>query len=144
MSEIIYKVLFKGYDESTESRFNLIFRGINSSNTIEIPSDLILELKKLTKLNLRYINFQNIAEVIKIEKTPSSLAYSNYFILLYKIKNGTREGYLIGNEKNLGDLLIGIWPFNNQSFERDFNNIIKKLNDIIDNPQEYDEILLIN
>jgi hypothetical protein len=144
MSEIIYKVLFKGYEESNDARFNLIFRGINSTTNIKISSDLILELKKISKLNQNYIYIQNISEVIKIEKTPSSLSYTNYFIILYKLKNGTREGFLIGNEKTLGDLLIGIWPFNKQSFPRDPDNIINKLINILEDPQEYDEILLIN
>ena len=51
MSVPIYKVIFKGIEESEGGKLNLIFKGSKSDSKIKIPSHFILELKEISKSN---------------------------------------------------------------------------------------------
>jgi len=141
MSIAIYKVLFKGIRENDENRLNLIFKGSKSDKSIKIPSHLILELKEISKSNQNVISYQNISEVIKVGKESSLLTYNYYFIILYTSIDDKRRGFLIGNEKKSGDILLGTWPFNEELSAERIPDIISNL---VKNYNEYKEICLIN
>ncbi|MFX1443019.1 MAG: hypothetical protein ACFFHV_06355, partial [Promethearchaeota archaeon] len=127
MSVPIYKVIFKGIKEKDETKLHLIFKGFKSDKRINIPSHLILELKEISKSNQNVISYQNISEVIKVGKESSLLTYNYYFVILYKSKDGKRKGFLIGNEKKSGDILMGTWPFTEEFLSEKFFSTFSKL-----------------
>ncbi len=141
MSVPIYKVIFKGIKENDESKLNLVFKGIRSDKRINIPSQLILNLKEISKSVQNVISYQNISEVIKVGKDSSRLSYIYYFIILYTSIDGKKKGFLIGNEKKLGDILIGTWPFNDEFPTEKISDTISNL---VKNIENYKEICLIS
>ncbi|MHA1149997.1 MAG: hypothetical protein ACTSR8_17305 [Promethearchaeota archaeon] len=145
MNSIHYKVIFKGKSEDIKKKPNLTFNNIRFKLPLRVPSHIILELKKLSDINRGIINFQNIEEVIKIGSSSIDMGYNYYFVLLYTKKNGDKkEGLLIGNIKNKGDIIIGIWPFNTNIEELTPEKIQDDINNLVKNPHEYDNICLIN
>ena len=55
-----------------------------------------------------------------------------------------KKGYLIGNVKKLGDISIGVWPFNTQLKNITHKTIIETYKDIIKNPNTYSSVCLIS
>jgi hypothetical protein len=141
MSAPIYKVIFKGIKEINENKRNLIFKSTKSDNRLNIPSHLILQLKEISKSNQKVISFQNISEVIQVGKESSLLTYNYYFIILYTSLEGKKRGFLIGNEKKSGDILIGTWPFNEEFSAEKVSDTIDSL---VKNFNNYDKICIIN
>lgn len=141
MNVPIYKVIFKGIKEYDEGKLNLIFKGSKSGSKIKIPSHFILELKEISKSNQNVISYQNILEVIKVGKESSLLYYTYYFIILFTTIDGNKKGFLIGNEKKSGDILIGTWPFNE---EFSTEKIPDTISNLVKNFNGYKEICLIN
>lgn len=144
MSSIIYKVFFKG-KEHDEKKFSLSFKSLISEKSIKIKGS-VSELKKLCNENPNVVFFSNIEEILKYEKSFSSrLDYVNYMIILYtKIKDGAKEGILIGVTKDLEELILGLWPFNTQDAQNSPEEINEKLNNLISNPQNYADICIID
>jgi hypothetical protein len=135
MSAIFYKVIFKGINQE-ETPYSLTFRRLNTQKPIQISSSKISTLRNLSETSERVISFQNIQLVIKIGEGIEPYSFNYYIVLLYKTQSEQRmEGFLIGNAKKLGDLLIGIWPFNKdmnitpEMIQEKFNKFIEK-NDI--------------
>jgi hypothetical protein len=144
MSPINYKVILKGSKREDEKGLSLTFRSLDSKKPISIPPQIILELKKLSEKSPIIITFQNIEEVLKIGSGPSLSDFNYYFVILYTAKKNKKKiGFLIGNVKNLGDVLIGIWPFNEQLTEKSKENILESFDNLIKKPHEYSEIALI-
>ncbi|TFG13050.1 MAG: hypothetical protein EU535_05525 [Promethearchaeota archaeon] len=139
MSAPIFKVIFKG-TKNDNDKLNLIFKGITSKKIV-FPASIILELKEISKENQNVISFQNISDVLKVEKDTSLPPYNYYYIILCTLKDGTKKGFLIANEKKSGDILIGTWPFN-QEFSNE--EIIETNNNLIKNLENYKEICIIN
>ena len=139
MSAPIFKVIFKG-TKNDEDKLNLIFKGI-ISNKILFPATIILQLKEISKENQNVISFQNISDVLKVEKDTSLPPYNYYYVILYIHKDGTKKGFLIANEKKSGDILIGTWPFN---LEFSKEEIVETINDLIKNIENYKEICIIS
>ncbi|MFX1312520.1 MAG: hypothetical protein ACFFHD_07885 [Promethearchaeota archaeon] len=141
----IYKVIFKAFEQSESKNITLSFRNISSEKPILIPAKIILELKKLSEERTDIINFQNINQVLTIGNKSSKDTYNYYLVFLFSNESsGIKKGYLLGNVKGKGDILIGYWPFNkeNTSFSTDI--IHEEFNDIIKNPQHYSNICLIS
>ena len=115
MDSPTYKVIFKGLDGDQSRSLTLTFKGLQTDHFIKIPPDLLPELKEKSSSNI--INFQNIGEVLSFGN-EFGLNF-NYYIVILLIKKQERElkGFLIGNTKDLGDIIIGIWPFT-ESFEK--------------------------
>ena len=127
-----------------KNKIYLTFKStINKKPLLKIPSQFIIEIKKLSQLNQNIIIFKNIDDIIKIEQETSQIMFNNYYILLLKLKE-KNEGFLIGNVKKIGDILIGTWPFNKQQEQASINNINEKFNNILKNPKDYTGICLIN
>jgi len=142
MNTIVYKVIFNGIKEIKEKTFNLSFKGVILDSSFKIPSDFFSELKKLSDLNQNILIFKNIDEVIKLGGDISLDAVYYYNVLLFQLKN-QKEGFLIGNTKKKGDILLGTWPFN-KIYEDSKNVISERLNNLLSKHDEYDKICLIN
>ncbi len=145
MSSINYKVIFKGSKTSEKNKSSLTFQNILLKKPIKVPLKLILELKKMSENNPNIITFQNIEEVLKIRNDSLDFKFHYYFVLLYTFKtDGKKSGFLIGNTKGLGDILIGIWPFNKKFKEKSFfENYVEEFENLIKNPHKYKNITLI-
>jgi len=113
MSAIFYKVIFKGTNQEETPQYSLTFKRIFSQKPIHIPSHYFSTLRNLSEKSGRITNFQNIQEVIKIGEAVEPYSFNYYIIIIFKtLSDEKMEGFLIGNAKKLGDLLIGVWPFN--------------------------------
>ncbi|MHA2186555.1 MAG: hypothetical protein ACXAAI_16315, partial [Promethearchaeota archaeon] len=100
---------------------------------------------RLNEAENEIIYFTNIEEVIIVGNVDHNYTYNYYLVLLFTLKNnGERRGYLIGNVKSLGDLIIGIWPFNLPSSQSNSENVLENFDDIINNPRNYTKICLIS
>jgi hypothetical protein len=143
MSSEIFKVLFKGKKDAIQEKYSLTFKSVKTGETLKIPAQISIELKRISKSTQNVISIQNISEVIKAGKDSSLLFYNYYLIILFTIKDGSKKGFLIGNEKNQGDVLIGTWPFN-EDIDLTSESVIELLKNLISNPQDYKEICLIN
>ena len=142
MSLIFYKVIFRGASDLERSDLSLTFSNIHSEKYINI-TNFITKLKSMSEKNENVINFQNIDEIIikRVDNHPLSLNY--HIVILITYKNEKKEGYLIGNTKKLGDLLIGIWPFAQKINEIQSEIIMKKLNRTLDNFDYIEKISII-
>ncbi|MFW9987478.1 MAG: hypothetical protein ACFFC3_02375 [Candidatus Odinarchaeota archaeon] len=145
MNLIIYKVIFKAQEQFENKNLTLSFKNLNFNNPLSISELSLLELKNLNEKNQQTIKFQNIEEVLIIGKPTVDYIFNYYFVLLFSTESDKRKmGYLIGNVKNLGDIIIGIWPFNINNNEITEEKILITYNDIIKNPENYSVICLIS
>jgi len=143
MDSIIYKVIFKAIEQIENKNLSLSFKYLSAKNPITIPAKFILELKSLSEKNDHVVYFQNIEEVIVVGNVKANFNFNYYLVVLFII-NGEKQGYLIGNIKNLGDITIGIWPFNQQLSQMTPESIRKTYNNIINNPDNFSKICLIS
>ena len=145
MDSIIYKVIFRAQKKLENKNLTLSFKNLDFEKPISLPVKFILELKKLSEKNQQIINFQNIEEVLIIGNPTVDYSYNYYLVILYTIKSdGNKIGYLIGNVKKLGDVIIGIWPFNTQLKDLTRKKVLEIYDDIIKNPNKYSNICLIS
>jgi hypothetical protein len=129
MSTIFYKVIFKGIKEDSSESYSLTFKNIIQEKPIHIPSQFFSSLKLLSQKQPNVINFQNIREVVKIGASDANYDFNYYIVVLFtSLADGEKEGFLVGNLKKLGDILIGIWPFNKESAPISSEHILPKLN----------------
>ncbi len=132
MSAIFYKVIFKGIKEDESDSHSLTFKSIISDKPINVPSQYFSSLKILSQKHQNVINFQNIREVIKSGDAAINYNINYYIVILYtSLSDEKKEGFLIGNVKKLGDILIGIWPFNQQYAQLTSEMILEKLDALI-------------
>ena len=131
MSLTVYKVIFKGNNETKEKNLTLTFKSV------------IYGLKKLSEINKNIVIIKNIDEITQFGKDISLISYNYYFILLFQLKN-KKTGFLIGNTKKMGDILIGIWPFNREQTQISKEKVYETLDTIINKAHEYSKICLIN
>ena len=144
MSLIVYKVIFKGNIENEIKDLTLTFKEISFNEPINVSPKYISMLKKLSQASQNIINFQNIKEVIRIGENTPGFLINYYIVLLYITKlNGNKKGFLIGNVKNKGDIILGIWPFTQKSEILSSEEIDSIFNDLITKPQNYSKICLI-
>jgi hypothetical protein len=143
MDSIIYKVIFKAFEKLENRNLTLSFKDLNLLNPLTIPTKLILELKNLSAKNDKVLSFQNIEEVIVVGNIETKLSYNYYLVILFTL-NGEKQGHLIGNVKKLGDILIGVWPFNQQLSNMTPERIHEIYENIIKKPDEFSNICLIS
>ncbi len=140
-----FKVIFSALEEFEQKNLSLSFLNIISEKRIKIPSNLLLNLKHLSEISKDVIKFQNIGEVVLLGNPKSNYIFNYYLVILFTLKSkGEKQGYLIGNVKKLGDLLIGVWPFNIEFSTITEDSILENLNDIINNLNNYTKICLIS
>jgi len=143
MDSIIYKVIFKAIEQIENKNLSLSFKDLSAKNPITIPAKFILELKSLSEKNDNVVYFQNIEEVIVVGNVKTRFKFNYYLVVLF-ISNGEKQGYLIGNIKNLGDITIGVWPFNQQLTQMTPETIHKTYDNIIKNTNIFSKICLIS
>ncbi|UCD02260.1 MAG: hypothetical protein JSV23_04390 [Promethearchaeota archaeon] len=144
MDSIIYKVIFKADTQFENKNLTLSFINLEFEKPISIPDKFITELKKLSEPNPHIINLQNIEEVLIIGNPTVDYTYNYYLVVLYTTKSdGKKIGYLIGNVKKVGNIIIGVWPFNIQLKEITAEIVLETYNNIIENPNKYSNICLI-
>ena len=144
MDSIIYKVIFRAHEKFEHKNLTLSFRSLEFKKPISIPAKFTLELKKLSETNQHIISFLNIEEVLIIGNPTIDLTYNYYLVILYTHKSNKKKiGYLIGNVKNLGDIIIGVWPFNRDLKDLSEGIILESYNDMMQNPGNYNTICLI-
>ncbi|MBY9002533.1 MAG: hypothetical protein KGD73_01040 [Candidatus Lokiarchaeota archaeon] len=142
MSFVFYKVIFRSIGEMEEFSLSLTFNNVISDKYINM-THYITSIKNLSDLHENVINFQNIEEVILMGANSHPLSFNYYIIILIIHKNEKKEGYLIGNTKKLGDLLIGTWPFSQDPIKTQPDKILKRFDEIINNPGNVNKISLI-
>lgn len=143
MDSIIYKVIFKAFEQFENKNLTLSFKDLGAKNPITIPAKFILELKNLSEKNDKVVYFQNIEEVIIVGNVKTNYSFNYYLVILFT-SNGEKQGYLIGNIKKFGDIIIGVWPFNQQLSKMTPETIHKNYNNIIKNPDNFSKICLIS
>jgi len=143
MNPVIYKVIFKGNNDYDYKRLVLTFKGLNIDKPIKIPTNFVLDLKKISESASNILIFKNIDDVVKISQDTSSMSFNYHYAIIFEL-NQTREGLLMANIKKEGDILIGKWPFSEQ--QPDLSDVVlrEKLNHILSNYKEYANICLIN
>ncbi|MHA2008691.1 MAG: hypothetical protein ACXABO_11365 [Promethearchaeota archaeon] len=145
MDSIIYKVVFKALEEIENINLTLSFKYLDIEKPITLPAHFLLELKKLSETNEKVIHFQNIEEVIIIGDQESKFIPNYYSIILFVIgTSGVKRGYLIANIKNIGDVIIGIWPFNLNVSQHTSEEICKNASKVLKNPNNYHKICLVS
>ena len=148
MSEVIFKVILKGnnLDENLQyTTTNLSFKNILNDNLIKIPSHYLSSIKTLSEKYDNIISFQNLEEVITIGDFPKDYTINYHIVILYTMKSEEKKrGFLIANIKKIGDVLIGIWPFNEDVNAINEENIHETLNDFIKNCDQYKNLVIIN
>lgn len=143
MSTIFYKVIFKGIKGDSSESYSLTFKNIVQDKPINISSQFFSTLKMLSQKQTNVINFQNIREVVKIGTSSTNYDFNYYIVILYtSITDGKKEGFLVGNQKKLGDILIGIWPFNQDSIQISSEHVLNKL-DLLTNSNKFKDICVI-
>ncbi|MHA1106744.1 MAG: hypothetical protein ACTSPN_13670 [Promethearchaeota archaeon] len=125
-----------------ETSLSLTFNNVISNKYINM-THYITSIKNMSDLYENIINFQNIEEVISMGANSHLLSYNYYIVILVTHKDEKKEGYLIGNTKKLGDLLIGSWPFSQNRIETQSGKILKRLDEIISNYSNIKKISLI-
>ncbi|MFX1357503.1 MAG: hypothetical protein ACFFA8_09450 [Promethearchaeota archaeon] len=144
MSGNIYKVIFKGEQAEEAESLSLTFKNVITEIPIHIPSQIFSNLKKLSETDKDLVHFQNIEEVLRFGEASPTYKFNYYIVILITNKvNNKKEGYLIGNVKKLGDILIGIWPFNDELDSYSSTNILNKFNELIEEPSNFKNICLI-
>lgn len=142
MDKIIYKIVCIGGPKNKEKKMNLTFKRVEFDEPLKIPSNFFADLKKLSDLNQNILIFKNIEEILKLGEKVSLNVINYYNLLLFQLKN-KKEGFLIGNTKSDGDILIGIWPFN-KKHESSKDEIFAIFDDLLNKHTEFDKICLIN
>lgn len=145
MDSIIYKVIFKAIHQFENKNLTLNFKNLIFDKPITLPHKLIPKLKDLSEKSDTIIVFQNIEEVIIVGNVKPQYEYNYYIVILFTlITNEEKQGYLIGNVKNIGDIIIGTWPFNQQETDLTPETILEKSKDLLNNPEKYNKICVIS
>ncbi|MBY9016896.1 MAG: hypothetical protein KGD68_14495 [Candidatus Lokiarchaeota archaeon] len=143
MSSIFYKVIFEGIKEDSSDSYSLTFKDIFIDNQIQISSQFFTTLRVLSQKDSNVVQFQSIKEVIKIGNLPIKIEINYYIAILYtKLNDGKKEGFLVGNIKNMGDMLIGKWPYNEENVSDSKDLHVQKL-DLLTNSSKFHNICVI-
>ncbi len=143
MSSIFYKVIFEGVKEDSSDSYSLTFKDIFSDIQIQIPSQFFTTLRVVSQKESNIVQFQNIKEVIKIGNPSNKIEINYYIAILYtNLNDGKKEGFLVGNIKNMGDMLIGEWPYNEENVSNSKDIYLQKL-DLLANSSKFDNICII-
>ena len=85
---------------------------------------------------------QLIKEIIPYGNASKDGITQFYSLLL--TKQGKKYGYLVGNEKNNGFKILGVWPLQEEDYSTRIREISEDLSQIIQNPDIYENILLLS
>jgi len=142
---MIYRVIFKGSEETEGNELALTFKSGDFDKPINLPTEFFFKLRKLSETHSSIIDFKNIEEVVEIGQVNSGSSYNYYLVILFTNKSSQiKEGYLIGNLKKLGDILIGVYPFNKNITDLTPELFSEKIDNLLTKPHEYSNICLIS
>jgi len=144
-----FKVFFNDSNSKSAEGLSLTFIGLDNDNLIlpDFP-DFLISFNELVKKK-KCQSVSNIKEILTYGKADKS-KYGQFFILLYSYltpDNITlKAGLLIGNQKEKGFSLVGLWPFNspqnnNSVSIENFQNLLKM---IIGEKLNLQDVVLIN
>ena len=144
VSSIFYKVIFEGTKEDSSDTYSLTFSDIFNDNQIQISSQFLSTLRDLSQIEPNIVLFQNVKEVILIGD-PSFKIEINYYIVILSTKliDGKKEGFLVGNVKNMGNVLLGEWPYNEENVSQSKDFYLQKMEFLTDS-SKYKNICIIN
>ncbi len=143
MNPVIYKVIFRALEQFENRNLTLSFKNLEFNNPISLPNRF-REFRDTSGSIGHVMNFQNIEEVLIIGNPSVEYSYNYYLVILCTSKeDGKKRGFLIGNVKNLGDIIIGVWPFNMHLNNLTRENVLNSFKDIIENPDKFNSICLI-
>jgi len=143
MSLIFYKVIFEGIKEDSSDSYSLTFKDIFDDNQIQISSQFFTTLRVSSQKESNVVHFQNIKEVIKIGNPSIKIEINYYIAILYtNLNDGKKEGFLVGNIKNMGDMLIGEWPYNEEN-ESNLKDLYLQKLDLLTNSSKFNNICVI-
>ncbi|MFX1239295.1 MAG: hypothetical protein ACFFAS_18195 [Promethearchaeota archaeon] len=143
MSASIYKVVFSGKKESELEKITLTFRNFQTNTKYIIPPSFITELKQKSEEVKNVLYLRNIEEVIKLGNNIDIQTFESYYVVLFSKKEGKKIGFLLGNVKKIGTIIIGLWPFNTEKDDYSRKKIDEILNQLTSNSKNYDTICLI-
>ncbi len=138
---MVYKIYFKGLNEIDIDELKLTFKEIRRDNPIIIPHEFIEQLKNLSSKKKNIINIQNIDSVHKFNSDDHT-DLSNYVVILNILEN-RKKGFLTGFKKKSGDILLGIWPFQNYQEDTENENFIEEYRHMVEENQKYEKICII-
>ncbi|MFX0006667.1 MAG: hypothetical protein ACFFA7_15720 [Promethearchaeota archaeon] len=144
MNSVIYKVIFRALEQFENRNLTLSFKNLEFSTPISLPNKF-REFREMSVNTDHVMSFQNIEEVLIIGNPSVEYSYNYFLVILYTFKaDGKENGFLIGNVKNLGDVIIGVWPFNKELNNITKDNVLNSFKDIIENPDKFSSICLIS
>jgi hypothetical protein len=146
----IFKVYFKGSSNITPENLNLTFFWIQNQELIipiSIFSDFLVKYNVLVK-NKKATSVNNIKQVLPLGKATNE-KITQFMILLYSIKSIDndliRAGLLIGNHKEKGFMVLGVWPFNSiKSASFVVDNYLNLFQVILSDASKFQDLLLIS
>jgi hypothetical protein len=143
----IFKIYFDGTADSSTQGLNLTFFGPEKSEIIldDFPT-FLLKFEELARKKKTH-SIGNIKEIISLGRADKSVI-TQFFTLLYTIHisddNNQKAGVLIGNHKEFGHVVLGIWPYgsitNASLSSEDFNNLFIQ---VVSNSENFKDMLLI-
>ena len=144
MNPIIYKVIFRALEQFENKNLTLSFRNLEFNNPLTLPKQF-REFRETSEQYEHVMSFQNIEEVLVIGKPSVEYSFNYYLVILCTSKaDGKKKGFLIGNVKNFGDIIIGIWPFNIHVNNLTREKILYSINDVIEDPNKFSSISIIS
>ena len=144
MNPVIYKVIFRALERFESRNLTLSFKNLEFSTPVSLPNKF-REFRDISVNSDHVMSFQNIEEVLIIGNPSVEYSYNYFLVILYTSKaDGEKNGFLIGNVKNLGDVIIGVWPFNKELNNITEENVLNSLKDVIENPDKFSSICLIS
>ncbi|MFX0022826.1 MAG: hypothetical protein ACFE9S_10905 [Candidatus Hermodarchaeota archaeon] len=144
MNPIIYKVIFRALEQFENKNLTLSFRNLEFNKPLALPKQF-REFRDTSEQYEHVMNFQNIEEVLIIGNPSVEYSFNYYLVILCTSRvDGKRKGFLIGNIKNLGDIIIGLWPFNIHIKNLTREKILNSINVIIEDPYKFSSISIIS
>ncbi|TFF87182.1 MAG: hypothetical protein EU550_03760 [Promethearchaeota archaeon] len=142
MNKSYYKVSFFDNRNLDSEPISLVFRKVEKSPSDSFVTNLIDTIRNYDTEKFEFITIKNIKNVLELSDSFSLSKFSDFTVVLFE--NGEtdkKKGFLIGNKKEIGLVIIGYWPFyskENLSAE-ELKNIC---NSIISDLSAFDRILL--
>jgi len=142
MNKSYYKVSFFDNRNLDSEPISLVFRKVEKSPSDSFISNLIDTIRNYDTDKTEFIVIKNIKNVLELSDSFSLSKFSDFTVVLFEIdETDKKKGFLIGNSKEIGQAIIGYWPFysNENLSVEELENIC---NTIITDLSTFDRILI--